>query len=95
VQRDGRRINKSHKELNQSGGFTLTELLVAMLLVALVLTPLLTFMLNIMDSERKEQAKTTSEQELQSALDYIAGDLEQAVYIYDDDGLIRNNSATC
>jgi len=86
---------KSHKELNQkSGGFTLTELLVAMLLVALVLTPLLTFMLNIMDSERKEQAKTTSEQELQSALDYIAGDLEQAVYIYDDDGLIRNNSAT-
>jgi len=38
-------------------------------------------MLNIMDSERKEQAKTTSEQELQSALDYIAGDLEQAVYI--------------
>jgi len=80
--------------LNQkSGGFTLTELLVAMLLVALVLTPLLTFMLNIMDSERKEQAKTTSEQEL-SALDYIAGDLEQAVYIYDDDGLIRNNSAT-
>jgi len=65
-----------------------------MLLVALVLTPLLTFMLNIMDSERKEQAKTTSEQELQSALDYIAGDLEQAVYIYDDDGLIRNNSAT-
>jgi len=52
-------------------------------------------MLNIMDSERKEQAKKTSEQELQSALDYIAGDLEQAVYIYDDDGLIRNNSATC
>jgi len=33
-------LKKSHKELNQkSGGFTLTELLVAMLLVALVLTP--------------------------------------------------------
>jgi len=88
-------IKKSQRIESESGGFTLTELLVAMLLVALVLTPLLTFMLNIMDSERKEQAKTTSEQELQSALDYIAGDLEQAVYIYDDDGLIRNNSATC
>ena len=86
---------KSHKELNQkTGGFTLTELLVAMLLAALVITPLLTFMLNIMDTERKEQAKATSEQELQSALDYIARDLEQAVYIYDDDGLMRNNSAT-
>jgi type II secretory pathway pseudopilin PulG len=77
----------------KTGGFTLTELLVGMLLAALVITPLLTFMLNIMDTERKEKAKATSEQEIQAALDYIARDLEQAVYIYDD-GLIRNNSAT-
>jgi len=38
------------------GGFTLIELLVAMILAALV-TPLLGFMLNIMDTDRKEQAK--------------------------------------
>jgi len=39
------------------GGFTLIELLVAMILAALVITPLLGFMLNIMDTDRKEQAK--------------------------------------
>jgi len=39
-----------------------------MLLAALVIAPLLTFMLNI----DRSQAKATSEQELQSAVDYRA-----------------------
>ena len=45
-----------------------------------------------MQTERKEQVKTTTEQELKTALDFIARDLEQAVYIYDADGIneIRN-----
>jgi len=55
-----------------------------MLLAALVIAPLLTFMLNIMDTDQGT-SKATSEQELQSAVDYIARDLEQAVYIYDAD----------
>ena len=73
-------------------GFTLIELLVAMILAVLVLTPLLGFMVNILNNDRQEQAKATSEQEIQAALDYIAQDLEQAVYIYDADGL--NNNST-
>lgn len=68
-------------------GFTLIELLVAMILAALVIGPLLGFMLNILDTDRREQAKTTSEQEIQAALDYMARDLEQAVFIYDGYGL--------
>lgn len=78
----------------KTGGFTLIELLIAMILAAIVVTPLLSFMLNIMDTERKERAKATSEQEIQSALDYIAQDLEQAVYIYDADGLNNNSTTT-
>lgn len=74
-------------KLNQKNGFTLVELLIAMVLSTLVLTPLMGFLLNIMDTERKEQAKVTSDQEIQSALDYIAQDLKQAVYIYDAEGL--------
>lgn len=81
--------------LNQkTSGFTLIELLVGMILAALVITPLMGFMINIIDTDRREQAKATSEQELQAALDYISRDLEQAVYIYDADGLTRDNSAT-
>ena len=83
---------KRSKLTQKNSGFTLIELLVAMILATLVITPLLGFMVNILDSDRKEQAKATSEQEIQSALDFIAQDLEQAVYIYDADGL--KNSST-
>jgi type II secretory pathway pseudopilin PulG len=76
------------------GGFTLIELLVAMIMAVLIITPLMAFMINILDSDRKEQAKATSEQEIQAALDYIARDLQQAVYIYDADGVTRNANIT-
>ncbi|NET33409.1 MAG: prepilin-type N-terminal cleavage/methylation domain-containing protein [Cyanothece sp. SIO1E1] len=71
----------------QAKGFTLIELLVSVVLSGLVITPLFIFLLNILGSDSKEQAKATSDQEIQSALDYIAQDLEQAVYVYDNTGL--------
>lgn len=70
-----------------NNGFTLIELLVGIVLAGLVVTPLMSFMMNVLATERQEEAKTTSEQEIQSALNYITQDLAQAVYIYDADGL--------
>jgi prepilin-type N-terminal cleavage/methylation domain-containing protein len=84
---------KHSKQVKQESGFTLIELLVAMILAVLVLTPLLGFMINILDTDRREQAKVTSEQEVQTALDYISRDLQQALYIYDADGLSKNFNA--
>jgi len=78
---------KSPKAANQNSGFTLIELLVAMIVAALVITPLLGFMINILSTDRREQAKSNSEQEIRTALDYITQDLQQAVYIYNDAGL--------
>ncbi|MEH1851744.1 MAG: hormogonium polysaccharide secretion pseudopilin HpsC [Nostoc sp.] len=77
----------SSKDTQQVYGFTLIELLVGMILAFLIITPLLGFMINIMDTDRKEQAKANSEQEIQAALDYIARDLQQAIYIYDATGI--------
>ncbi|OUL37621.1 Prokaryotic N-terminal methylation motif domain protein [Nostoc sp. T09] len=71
----------------QERGFTLIELLVAMIIATLVITPLLGFMVNILNTDRQEQAKASSEQEIQTALDYISRDLQQAVYIYDATGI--------
>ena len=71
----------------KKGGFTLLELLVGLVLAFLVITPLLGFMINIMTSDRQEQAKASSEQEIQTALDYIGRDLAQAIFIYDGFGL--------
>jgi type II secretory pathway pseudopilin PulG len=88
------RLLKSSEINKKIGGFTLIELLVAMVLAVLVITPLMAFMVNTVDSDQKEQAKATTEQEIQAALDYISRDMQQAIYIYDSDGLTRNNSTT-
>ncbi|MBD1908849.1 type II secretion system protein [Trichocoleus sp. FACHB-832] len=87
-------LKRSHSGEKKNSGFTLIEVLVAMILAALVITPLLGFMINILDSDRKEQAKSTTEQEVKSALDYIAQDLSQAVFIYDAAALSANSSTT-
>ncbi|MBD2448459.1 prepilin-type N-terminal cleavage/methylation domain-containing protein [Nostoc sp. FACHB-152] len=83
--------SQKHQAIN---GFTLIELLVAMIIAVMVITPLMLFMVNVLNSDRQEQAKATTEQELQSALDYMARDLQQAVYIYDADGVTRNRNTT-
>jgi len=80
-------LKRSPKATRKAGGFTLIELLVGVILAFLVITPLLGFMVNIMNTDRQEQAKTNSDQELQAALDYINRDVQQAVYIYDQEGV--------
>jgi Tfp pilus assembly protein PilW len=84
---------KNSQRSHKTGGFTLIELLVGIIMTSLIITPLLGLVINMMDTDRKEQAKATSEQEIQAALDYIARDLDQAFFIYDGFGLnrIRNN----
>ncbi|MEH2241419.1 hormogonium polysaccharide secretion pseudopilin HpsC [Nostoc sp.] len=84
---------KHSKFVQQVNGFTLIELLVALVLAFLVLTPLLTFMVNILSTDQNEQAKANSEQEIQTALDYIGNDLQQAVYIYDKTALTTNSNS--
>lgn len=78
---------KQPKPSSNNGGFTLIEVLVGLILSLLVILPLLGFMVNMLQTDRQEQAKASSEQEIQSALSYISRDLEQAVYIYDGSGV--------
>ncbi|MBG1240268.1 hormogonium polysaccharide secretion pseudopilin HpsC [Nostoc sp. NZL] len=84
-------LKLSHKQ-NKNSGFTLIELLVAMIIAFLVITPLLGFMISVLNTDRQEQAKANSEQEIRAALDYITRDLQQALYIYDDVGIAAINS---
>lgn len=84
-------LKRSPKQ-KKNGGFTLIELLVAMILAFLVITPLMGFMVSILNTDRQEQAKATSEQEIQTAIDYIVRDLQQAVYIYDANALNTNSN---
>ncbi|MFM7363047.1 MAG: hormogonium polysaccharide secretion pseudopilin HpsC [Cuspidothrix sp.] len=81
---------KSSRIRNQDHGFTLVELLITSAIAVLIITPLLGLMVDLMNTDQKEQAKATSEQELQTAIDFISRDLQQAVYIYDYQGVTTN-----
>ena len=73
-------------------GFTLIELLVAMLITSLIVAVMLTFLVGVLDSSRKEQAKSAAQEEIQAAINYIADDLQEALYIYDATSLNNINN---
>lgn len=78
---------KLPKSAQNISGFTMIELLVGTIIAVLLITPLLGFVVNILNSDVKETVKTTTEQEIQAAVDYIEQDLSQAIYIYDQAGI--------
>ena len=57
-----------------------------------MVTVMLSFLVGVLDSARKETVKSTAQEELQSAIAYIADDLQEAMYIYGSDGLTSINS---
>lgn len=86
-------LNSQHQR-NRSGpdqtenGMTLVELLVGAIMAFLIITPMLGFVVDMLNTDRREQVKSNTEQDLQAAADFISQDLSQAIYIYD------NNPAT-
>ncbi|HAT14965.1 MAG TPA: hypothetical protein DCS91_16555 [Microcoleaceae bacterium UBA11344] len=89
-----RLLLKSQHQRNRSGpaqtekGMTLVELLVGSIMAFLIITPMLTFVVDMLNTDRREQVKSNTEQDIQAAADFISQDLSQAIYIYD------NNPAT-
>jgi type II secretory pathway pseudopilin PulG len=79
---------------HQASGFTMIELLVAAIMSFLIITPILTFAVSILNDDVKEQAKASTELELQSALDYMQQDISQAFYIYDGAGITALTTPT-
>ena len=80
---------RNHSEPAQTDkGMTLVELLVGAIMAFLIITPMLAFVVDMLNTDRREQVKSNTEQDLQAAVDFIAQDLSQAIYIYD------NNPAT-
>ena len=72
------------KPVTANSGMTMIELLVGTIMAFLIITPILGFAVNILNDDRREGVKAATEEELQSAVDYIAEDVSQALYIYHD-----------
>jgi type II secretory pathway pseudopilin PulG len=83
-----RLLLKTQQPRNRSGpaqtdnGMTLVELLVGAIMAFLIITPMLAFVVDMLNTDRREQVKSNTEQDIQAAVDFIAQDLSQAIYIY-------------
>ena len=88
-----RLLLKSQHQRSRSGhpqtekGVTLIELLIGTVMAFLIITPMLSFVVDMLNTDRREQIKTNTEQDIQAAVDFIAQDLSQAIYIYDNRAL--------
>ena len=88
-----RLLLKSQHQQNRSEpaqiekGMTLIELLIGTVMAFLIITPMLTFVVDMLNTDRREQVKSNTEQDIQAAVDFIAQDLSQAIYIYDKAGI--------
>jgi len=88
-----RLLLKTHHQRNRSEsaqtekGMTLVELLVGAIMAFLIITPMLGFVVDMLNTDRREQVKSNTEQDIQAAVDFIAQDLSQAIYIYDNRAL--------
>ena len=85
-----RLLLKSQHQRNRSEpaqiekGMTLIELLIGTVMAFLIITPMLAFVVDMLNTDRREQVKSNTEQDIQAAVDFIAQDLSQAIYIYDN-----------
>ncbi|MEG4267607.1 hormogonium polysaccharide secretion pseudopilin HpsC [Microcoleus sp. Pol12A4] len=95
-----RLLLKSQHQRNRSGpaqtekGMTLVELLVGAIMAFLIITPMLGFVVDMLNTDRREQVKSNTEQDIQAAVDFIAQDLSQAIYIYDNNPATTSTATT-
>lgn len=68
-------------------GFTLIEVLVSVAIGWVVISGILFFIVQLMQTDRREYAVSETQREMSIALDYIAADLKEAIYVYEGDCL--------
>ncbi len=87
-------LRRSRFKKSRLWGFTLTELLVALLTAGIIVSMLLFFTVSLITTNREEEAKATTQDEITAALNYIANDLQESVFIYGADALEHDSTDT-
>lgn len=88
-----KRLFRSRPKVSSVSGFTLLEILVSMVIASIIISTLFSVLFGILQSNRREDAKQKSQEELQAAANYIANDLQQAVYVYPSNALYDEYSS--
>lgn len=77
----------------RSSGFTLIELLVSIIIGAIVTAGLLSLVIELTEVNQRDVSRTETQRDMQAAVDYIAQDLREAVFVYDGACLQGNGIA--
>jgi prepilin-type N-terminal cleavage/methylation domain-containing protein len=90
------RFFKSPKKSQRShfSGFTLLELLIAMIIASIVVSGLLYLVVELVKVDRRESVLDRTQRDMQRALNYIADDIQEAVYLYDDPSIFIESTAS-
>jgi prepilin-type N-terminal cleavage/methylation domain-containing protein len=75
---------------SQPTGFTLLELLVSLLIGAIITSLLLYTVVELLQTNQREAARSDTQRDMQAALDYISRDLREAIYVYDSNCFTGN-----
>jgi prepilin-type N-terminal cleavage/methylation domain-containing protein len=67
----------------KNSGFTLIELLVVILIAGGIISGLMYLVVELLTVDQRESSRTETQREMQLAMDYIASELREAVYVYD------------
>ncbi|MEM0982091.1 MAG: prepilin-type N-terminal cleavage/methylation domain-containing protein, partial [Cyanobacteria bacterium P01_H01_bin.58] len=84
-----KRLMKQSKSLQQRG-FTLLELLVAVIIGTLISSLLLFIVVELVRANRREEVLTQTQQSMQRAMDYVTRDLGEAVFVYAEPSVVTD-----
>lgn len=87
------RSHFDHPERKKSG-FTLIELLVSMAIATIVVSGLMSLVVQLLSINQQESGQTQTQNDMQLALDYISADLREAVYVYPGECLTATGVGT-
>lgn len=85
------RLFHCRQKFSSAGGFTLIELLVVVFIAGGILSGLLYLVVELLGVDQREASRTETQREMQLAMDYIASELREAVYVYNDCYLPQGN----
>lgn len=71
-------------------GFTLTELLIAIVVSSIIIATLLYLVVELLMINRREDVLTQTQQDMRRAIDYITRDVSEAIYVYATPDLVED-----
>ncbi|MBD1871136.1 type II secretion system protein [Leptolyngbya sp. FACHB-671] len=85
------RLFRRKQKSSSVGGFTFIELLVVIFIAGGILSGLLYLVVELLGVDQREASRNETQREMQLAMDYIATELREAVYVYNDCYLPQGN----